>query len=194
MALDQLLAALEREAHASAEQITADARRQAEAITAAGQAGLAERRQSARQAAEQQARAALDQALAEATREARREQLLARERLLDRVFAAADALLPGAIAQPAYLATLASRVAEASRCVAGRPAALHGPPALEAPLRRIAAGIPDLAVSVDADAGAGFVLTSSDGAISVEDTLQHRLRRDRAALARTALHALDAPQ
>ncbi len=194
MPIDQLLAALEREARGSAELIAADARRQAEAITAAGQAELAERRQSARQAAESRARASADQALAQAARDARRDVLLARERLLDRVLAAANALLPGAIERPEYLATLAPRIAEASRCVGDRPATVHGPPALEAPLRNIATGFPQLTVAVDAGVGAGFVLTGSDGTITVEDTLQGRIRRDRASLARIALRVLEAPR
>jgi len=194
MPIDQLLAALEREARASADQITAEARHEADAIVAAGQAELAERRRSARQAAEVRARAAADLTLAQATRDGRRDVLLARERLLDRVFAAAERLLPGAIERQDYLATLAARVADASRCIGENAGTLGCPPALEQPLQRIAAGLPGLAVALDAGVGAGFVLNSSDGTITVEDTLEARLRRDHAALARVALQAVAAPR
>ncbi len=192
MPLDQLLAALQRDARAAADAITADAAREAERIVAAADAEVAAQRDAATRAALARARAVADQSVSEAARAVRREVLVARDAMLERVFAAAVARLPEALGRADYLASLDARVAEALRCVGDAPAVVRASPQLEQPLRALRSAQPRLSLEVDRDGNAGFVLIANDGSVTVEDTLQSRMRRDRPSLARLALGAVDA--
>ncbi|HEU5358581.1 MAG TPA: hypothetical protein VFU45_05665 [Gemmatimonadales bacterium] len=191
MALDQLLAALERDAHAAADRALADARREAARIEADTERDIAVRRESAAGAVIAGQRAALEQELAGAGRRVRAEVLGARERLLARVSAAMRAALPAAAAGPAYRASLPGRIA-AARGYLGpdEPVVLECPP----DLARLAAPLvtADRTVSIRTveGRGSGFRLATADGVVEVDDTLESRLASSWRLLARTALERL----
>ena len=117
MALDHLLAGLEREAAAQADALLAGARTEAARITAEADARLARRRTVEFGAEEAKLRGAAEAALGAARRSGRGQVLEARGRFLDRVFAAAQALFPATLAGDAYHAVLPDHVAEGLRGV-----------------------------------------------------------------------------
>jgi vacuolar-type H+-ATPase subunit E/Vma4 len=85
MALADLLHTLEREAAGRADARLADARAEAERLTAATAAELAARREQALAAREQALRAEAERSIVTATRDAERTRLLAQHELLARV-------------------------------------------------------------------------------------------------------------
>lgn len=192
MPLEHLLAALERDATAQAEHLVAEARATAALLTSTAAQAIERRRGETREVHEREQRAVVQAALSTARRAARREVLEARERLLDRVFAAARSALPQALAHRAYRAALPERLAAALACVEeGGEAALRVPAALAADVRAAVSGNGRVTVSVDHDAGSGFRLTTADGILEVDDTLETRLDTQRPRLARDVLRQLE---
>lgn len=192
MPLDQLLAALEREASRTGEHLLAEARAEAERLTAGTEREIAQRRDTAAAAAAGEQRGALERAISDAARAARRDTLIARERLLARVFAAVRTALPETIAQSSYRASLPTRVAAAVACFDDRePTVLRCPASLVASLQSIVAEHPAITVQESHDAGSGFRLATADGTIEVDDTLESRLETARPSLARKALQQLE---
>ena len=190
MPLEHLLAALERNATAQTARFLAEARAEAERITAADAAAIDRRRGETLGAREREHRAALEAALSTARRAARREVLEARERLLERVFAVARAKLAEALGQSAYRAALPGRVAAALACIGEADATLSCPASLAAGLREAVSGNGRVTVRVDPAVGSGFRLRTTDGAVEVDDTLETRLEARRPELAREALRQL----
>jgi vacuolar-type H+-ATPase subunit E/Vma4 len=192
MPLDHLLAALERDATAQAERLVAEARATADRLTSAAAEAIERRRGETLGAHEREQRAVVQAALSTARRAARRDVLEARERLLDRVFAAARAALPQALAHQAYRAALPERLAAALACVeeAGE-AALRVPAAIAADVRSSVSGNGRVTVRVDPAAGSGFRLATADGTLEVDDTLETRLDAQRPRLARDVLRQLE---
>lgn len=192
MPLDHLLAALERDATAQAERLVAEARATADRLTSAAAEALERRRGETLGAHEREQRAVVQAALSAARRAARRDVLEARERLLDRVFAAARAALSQALAHQVYRATLPERLAAALACVAeSGEATLRVPPTLAADVRAAISGNGRVTVHVDHGAGSGFRLATADGTIEVDDTLETRLDAQRPRLARHVLRQLE---
>jgi vacuolar-type H+-ATPase subunit E/Vma4 len=192
MPLDHLLAALERDATAQAEHLMAQARATADQLTSAAAEAIERRRGETLGAHEREQRAVVQAALSAARRAARRDVLEARERLLDRVFAATRSALPQALAHQAYRAALPQRLAAALSCVedAGE-AALRVPAALAADVRAAISGNGRVTVRVDHTAGSGFRLATADGILEVDDTLETRLDTQRPRLARDVLRQLE---
>jgi vacuolar-type H+-ATPase subunit E/Vma4 len=192
MALDQLLAALEREALRTAEQLVADAHAEAARITAEAERQVEQRRATALATAEQGQRAALERTVADAARASRHETLAEREALLARLFTAVRSALPQAIAQPAYLESLPARLAAAQACFEeGQPLVLRCSESLRATLQALIAPQPGITVEPIAGPGTGFLLASADGAMEVDTTLETGLEAARMRLARTALRQLE---
>lgn len=192
MPLDQLLAALERDATAQAERLLAEARATADRVTAAAAESIERRRGETLGAHEREQRAVVQATLSAARRAARRDVLQARERLLDRVFAAARSALPQALAHPTYRAALPERLAAALACVeAGGEAEVRVPAALAADVRTAVSGASRVTVRVDHDADSGFRLTTADGILEVDDTLETRLNAQRPRLVRDVLRQLE---
>jgi vacuolar-type H+-ATPase subunit E/Vma4 len=191
MPLDQLLAALEREAGRTAEHLLDAARAEADQLAGSTERAIAGRRDTAAGVTMSQQRAVLERAVSDAARAARRDTLIARERLLARVFDAVRAALPDAIAKPSYHASLPTRVAAALACFDEREAAvLHCPASLVAVLQSIVAGRATVTVQEGLAGGSGFRLATTDGTIEVDDTLESRLETTRPSLARKALRQL----
>jgi vacuolar-type H+-ATPase subunit E/Vma4 len=192
MPLDQLLAALERDATAQAERLVAEARATADRVTSAAAESIERRRGETLGAHEREQRAVVQAALTAARRTARRDVLEARERLLDRVFAVARAALPLALTHQVYRAALPERLAAALACVeeAGE-AAIRVPATLSAAVRKAVPGNGRVTVRVDHAAGSGFRLATADGTLEVDDTLETRLDAQRPRLARDVLRRLE---
>jgi vacuolar-type H+-ATPase subunit E/Vma4 len=191
MGLEHLLDALERDAKGQIDQLLAQARAEADGVTAAAAAALAQRRAAAADAREHTRLLEVEQAVTRARRAARRLVLEARERLLERVFAAVRGALPAAAAGPGYRARLPAALAGALAAIGGGQAVIRCPAALAPELERLRPpATPAVPVVVDPAAGSGFRLASADGAVEVDDTLESRLERLRPALARQVLAEL----
>ena len=191
MGLEHLLEALERDAKAQIEQLLAQARAEAEGVTAATTAALAQRQSAAAETRERTRLIEVEQAVTRARRAARRSVLEARERLLERVFADARSELPAAAAGAGYRAGLPAALAGALAAVGGEEVVIHCPEALVQDLERLRpATTPRARVVVDPETGSGFRVASADGAVEVDDTLESRLDRLRPELARRVLAQL----
>lgn len=191
MALDQLLAALEREAHAVADRALDDARRAAARVEADTERDIAARRESAAGAVIAEQRAALERDLAEAGRRVRGAVLVARERLLARVYSAMRTELPAAAAGAAYRASLPGRIAAARGYLdPDEPVVLECPPDLAGLLVPLVASDRTVSVRTVEGAGVGFRLATLDGVVEVDDSLAARLESSRHLLARSALDRL----
>lgn len=191
MALDHLLAALEREARSEADRLLAEARAAAEQTTAASDARLAAQRERSLGARLREQQAELESALSVARLSARHQVLDARERLLDRILAALRAACPAALASEGYQQRAPERIAAALACIDPvEPVILSGAPPLGTALAR-AAGQRDVAtVQEDATLGSGFRVATTSGTLVVTDTLEGRIAARRPELARLALHQL----
>ncbi len=191
MALDELLAALEREVRADADRLLEEARADATAWTAACEARSAEQHEIALGQHLRRTHAALESVLAEARHAARQEVLEGRDQLLERIFTAAHDACPEAITRASYLATLPDRVAAAIACHPPDAAlVLSAPPALLQELERQVAGDPRITVREDPRAGSGFRCVAADGRVAVVETLESRLAARRTDLARATLRRL----
>ena len=180
--LDHLLAALEREATGQGDAVRAAARAEADRITADAEARLARRRSDTLGARTAELRGEAEQALGEARRSGRKAVLQARERFLARVFDAARGMLPAALESSAYRTALPGHVADAVRAVGDEPAVIRCPAALREAVRSAVLGRTQLSVESDAT-HLGVTVTTADGAVIVDNTLEGRLERLRPQLA-----------
>ena len=191
MALDHLLDALTREAQATAERLRADARAEAATLTALSVEVAGRQRQAEIDHVVRRRRDEVERAVALARHGARDEVLRARERLLQRVERALRAACPAALASPRYRAELPRRVEGALACFPeGELVSARCAAALVEPI--LAAWPSGWKVEARADEtlGSGFVLSSADGSIDIEDTLEARCDALRPDLERRALHLL----
>jgi vacuolar-type H+-ATPase subunit E/Vma4 len=192
MPLEHLLVALERDADAQAQELRAEARAAAATVASACEERLARRRREVVGAREAELRAAAELALGEARRVGRRAVLEARQRLLERVFAAAQTALPDAGAGANYRGALPGHVAEAVACIGDEPGVIRCPATLVPALRAAVTRYKQLEVRVDATIAAGFRLATADGGIEVDHTLAGHLERSRPRLALELLARLSA--
>jgi vacuolar-type H+-ATPase subunit E/Vma4 len=103
--------------------------------------------------------------------------LEARQRLLERIIAAARGALPAALASPAYRATLPQHVAQGLRAVGDGPAVIQCPEPLVPAVQEAVAGRHDVAVRADAASAPGVIVSTTDGVIEADNTLVGRLER-----------------
>jgi len=181
--IDHLLAALEREAAGQADALLAAARADADRITRDVEARLARQQSEVLDARARELRGAAQGALGETQRAARKTALEARDRFLARVFEAARAMLPAALGSDAYRAALPGHVADALHAVGDEPAVIHCPESLGDAVRTAVADRKQLVVTCDAAARPGVTVTTRDGAVVVDNTLEGRLERLRQRLA-----------
>ena len=191
MALDHLLEALTREAEATAERLRADARAEAATLTALSVEVAGRRRQAEVDQVVRRRRDEVERAVALARHGARDEVLRARDRLLRRVERAVRAAFPAALASPQYRAGLPRRMEGALACFPeGEVVAARCAAALVEPVSAAWPGGRRAEVRADETLGSGFVLSSADGTIDIEDTLEARFEALRPELERRALHLL----
>lgn len=192
MALDDLLRELTRRAETEIAETLANARTTADAIRAGAEAQCAARATTDHDTHAQTAGAIMERAVAEAVRAGRRGELDARARARDRVFTAVRARLAEVGRSEAYRAILPARLAEAIAAIGDSPAEIRCAPALVGVMIPLVADHPTLHVVADADVVAGFHIAAADGRVDVDETLDHRLDGEAAALSLVAMRALEA--
>lgn len=177
MALEQLLATLEREAEAKAAAALTAARAEATRIEGESAAGLEQRRASRLAARDAELRVESEREVAAARRETQKAVLAARQRFLDRVFAAARSAVRSAASDPVFLARLPGDLATARAYLRDGPVTVRHRPELMEPLARLTAGDPSIRLVSDPEAGTGIQLEDADGSVEVDHTLEGRLDR-----------------
>ena len=188
MGLPHLLEALERDANGEIARLHAAAETEVTRITAESSAAVAERRRMAADESDRHRQSEVERALTVARRAARRATLDARQRLLDRVFAAVAGQLPAALQLPAYQQSLSAALERALAAVGAGPLVIQCTPALLPLLERFK---PDaITIVADASIGNGFVVRVPDGTLEVLDTLEERLERQRPQLTRRVIAQL----
>lgn len=185
-----LLATLERAADAEINRVMDEARAQAADLTRAAEQRMAERRAATLGKRETEARAQHERALAAARLTARAQVLEARAALLDRVFRELRAVLPAVARSAAYRRNLAAQWQRLRAFVGDRPATVRSMPALATTLRRLIHTNGRVRIQSDARIAAGFCVTTTDGELDVDGSLESRLERLRPQLALEALAAL----
>lgn len=189
MGLPHLLEALERDANGEIARLLAAAETEATRITTESSAAVAERRRMAADESDRHRQSEVERALTIARRAARRATLDARQRLLDRVFAAVAGQLPAALQLPAYQQSLSAALERALAAVGAGPLVIQCTPALLPLLKRLRK--PDeVTIVADATIGNGFVVRVPDGTLEVLDTLEERLERQRPQLTRRVIAQL----
>jgi vacuolar-type H+-ATPase subunit E/Vma4 len=183
MALDHLLAALERDGTAQVEALLAEARVTVAAVTREADERVAQRRRDALATREAAVRQSTESALADARHASRRRMLDARQRLLDQVRGAAHALLPEAVNGASYRAALPRHIAEALEAAGDEPVVIRCRDGLVPVVQPIVAPQARVTVRGDASVPPGMVVTTADGVIEVDQTLDGRLERLQARLA-----------
>ena len=191
IALDHLLAALERDGSAQAEALLTEARATAAAVTREADERVAQRRRDALATCEAAVRQSAESALAEARRDSRRRMLDARQRLLDQAFDAAHALFPDSVQGAPYRAAVARHVADALEATGDEPVVIRCPEALVPVVQAVVVSRTHVTVQGDAAVPPGIFVTTMDGVIEVDQTLDGRLERLRAQLALEVLARLD---
>jgi vacuolar-type H+-ATPase subunit E/Vma4 len=188
--IDALLSTLEREAEVEIARVMEDARaRAAELITAAEQR-MAARRQLSLEQRTEEARAEHERALAGARATARAQVLAARAALLDRLFARLHSELPAVAASAPYRAALGRQLEDLSTFAGDRSITVRCNPALAAALRRVMKANGRWPIRPDSSIAGGFRLTTDDGTLEIDATLEDRLEQLRPRLALEALAAL----
>ena len=188
--IDALLATLEREAKTEISRVLDDARaRAAEIVAAAQQRSTALREQTLEQRTAT-ARAEHDRALATTRATARAQVLAARGALLDRLFDRLRAELPAVARSAVYRAGLARELERLKAFAGDRSVTVRCNPALVATLRNVVKRNGRLPIRPDVHNTAGFRLSTADGTLEIDATLENRLERLRPQLALEALAAL----
>jgi vacuolar-type H+-ATPase subunit E/Vma4 len=177
VAIEHLLAALERDAAAERDAILGAAREEAAGVARNAEERLARLRQDVVGPKERELRAAAAAAVVEARRRARGDVLAARDRLLSRVRAAAVERLPAAVADPRYTAVLPTHFAEAVAFLGDGRVIVRCAPAIADRLGRDAATRSGVTVVPDPRTTTGFTIESEDGAVVVDNGLEARLAR-----------------
>lgn len=175
MALDHLLAVLEAEADAEAARVLDEARQTADQTRRRCEADLAERRRRDRQSLESQRATEVEFALVAARRHARREELEARERLLARVLDSARNRLVTLLRTPELGNAIGALVGPALECLATRSATIRAHPDLTELLQQAVGNWTGVRVLPDPRIGTGFCLTSDDGSLKIDVTLEARM-------------------
>jgi V/A-type H+/Na+-transporting ATPase subunit E len=186
VALDDLLNAIKAEAAARMAEELDTARLEADGILAAARAGFERTRAETLSAREAELHAAAGARLAAAGREARSVILQARERLLDDVLTVALDRLADASRSDAYRSTLAARLDAALVYLGEAPGVIRCSPDLVEPLASLATAEADaggeLTVEADGAIRGGFRLSSHDGGLEIDETLEGRLEQLRPAI------------
>ncbi|NIP56860.1 MAG: hypothetical protein GWM92_01935 [Gemmatimonadetes bacterium] len=193
-----MLRILRQEAEERREEVVERARAEAEAIVAEAREEAEERRARHRADVEGEARARARIGIAEARRRARERVLTARTEALDEVFRETGELLSDAASSDAYRELLPGLLTSALAHVAGEDLEVRCSPGLqeivEAALAETGAGKGETrggarvaadrvaTFEVDSSLAPGFRITDSDGALTVDGTLEAALRRLRPRL------------
>ncbi|MBX6363835.1 MAG: hypothetical protein IRZ00_08205 [Gemmatimonadetes bacterium] len=175
MALEHLLAAIEREGEAAVARELDAARGEAEHILADARARVEARRAERLAARERELRASLEAELAAERRRAAGDLLRARWRLVERIVEAARAELPAAVESAAFAEALPAQLEDALAYLGDDGGIVRCSPALAPLVSTWLAGRPG--ISVEPCAELLGIRVDGNGAVEVDDTLDARLRR-----------------
>ena len=194
MALDHLLAALERDATRTAEQRIEAAEAEATRLRSAARAKADALRAGRVQAEEKRLREEIDRLLLVERRRLRAEMLRHRQALLDEVLATVEAKLPAATLDPANRSGLGRDLNRALTYVNGIPAVVHAPPDLVGWARDALDGRSGITVQADPAIASGLTVTTVDGSVVIDATLASRLRQSWPELSMKLLAWLERPE
>ncbi|GIW53579.1 MAG: hypothetical protein KatS3mg081_2934 [Gemmatimonadales bacterium] len=183
MGLEELLAALERDAVEEAESIRSAARAEAERIVSQAKEALQSRHEARLRSLEVGLRRELEMALTAARRAARRRVLEAKWRAIGKILEAVKDKVPRVLENPQWRAVLIQDCLDSLEVLAGRPGKISATPALVEDIKAALEGRSEIEVIADAGVGTGFRIESADGALEVDGTLEKRLEREREGLA-----------
>jgi len=194
VSVEPLIRALEREAREEIRDLQDRARREADRLI--GEASAEEEERLERTLAERGARLRAEDGArrAGARLGARRRVLEARRRCLDRAFAGAAGRLPKLLLGPARDDLARRLLAAALDCAGERPVEIRCPGALEETVRTLLAALPDATrrrLVVDDAVGSGLVLTSDDGRLHIDATLEGQLETLRTRIEIEVVRTLD---
>ncbi len=183
MALIDLIADLQQQAKAQADEILEAARREAQAIEQEAARDISEQFEALLGRKEDESRADARAAVAAARRAAMQDTLEARASLISRVFERAHSLLPEVSVSGDYLDTLGRSLDEALEFVDGDGAEVRCSPGMTRAIGAALKGQKGLTVTEDAEITSGFVVTDKTGSVVVDERLDARLSRMQRALA-----------
>lgn len=182
MAVDALLAALERAAKADAEARLEAVRARAAEVTASAETVAARRIAEAEEKLLAEERALIQRDTAAVAREWKEQRLTARATVLDRVFSLAAEQLT-ALPVSRYTGQVTALCDEALAYLEGRPATLSARPEVAAILALHVQGQALVTVAADPASAPGVVARTDDGEVTVDNGLAARLGRQRPDLA-----------
>ncbi len=182
MTVDALLELLERDAEAEAAKLLSVAEHRAEDIRSRADAEARSRREEALKLLEEGGRRAVACETAAAARRFRESRLQERAQVLERIFAEAEQELRSASPER-YGWLLPELLRETLRFLEGTPSVIHCRPEVAPLLEQMHSDPGALTVSSSAEAAAGILGETADGAVVVDNTLPALLRRRQAELA-----------
>jgi vacuolar-type H+-ATPase subunit E/Vma4 len=177
MALDHLLAALERDATRTAEQRVEAAEAEATRLRSAARAKADALRADRLQAQEKRLREEIERVLLVERRRLRAEMLRRRQALLDQALVMVEAKLPAATLDPANRSGLGRDLDRALTYVNGIPAVVRTPTDLVGWARDALDGRSGITVQADPAITSGLTVTTVDGSVVIDATLATRLRQ-----------------
>jgi vacuolar-type H+-ATPase subunit E/Vma4 len=187
MALDALLQVITEDADAEAQRVLDSARAEAEAIRAAADVRDEQRLTEASAARETELRQELEAKRSRALTGTRMWVLKSRAKFVDRIFAAAEAELPGVLERSASPDALVRLCREALDYFPPGHARIRTRAGLARRLSGVPLGVAE--VVTDDTVPEGVIVESPDGRSRVDNTLVARLQRRRTALAIALLAA-----
>jgi vacuolar-type H+-ATPase subunit E/Vma4 len=193
MALEHLIAALEREAETKIGAELDAARAKAASLEAEAGGRVARLRAEALEEQRVRLQQEAERIVAAARREARQELLLARHRLLDRVLHRALELAPDVARSPAYRVGLPDDLVGAMSYIGQSAAVVRCSPALAAEMQPLLVGHGEWRLEVDPALAPGFQVAAADGSVVVDRTLPRRLQLEHARLRLEILQDLGEP-
>ena len=183
MAGSDLDTELRRSAERAAESILSAARADAERLASDADRLIRDRRREVKKDKEAEYRAEARVVIAAERHAAMRAVLLARTRVINRVFERARALLPGAAETDAYVSALGSELTEALQFVDNDGAVVRCSVDLVPAVQDALRGRPEVTIEPEADFGTGFVVVGGGGSVLVDGRLETRIDRLASALA-----------
>jgi len=175
MALEDLIARLDRDGARRVAELREKAGAEAAALLAQAAVASGEHRDGELGKRRAARRAVLDAELAEARQRARADRLLAQRARLAQIFARARALLPDFCASPAYAAALPGHLREALRYVEGLPIEVACAKAFAPLLRPLVEARPGATLREDDGLAPGVRVSALDGSVFIDATLPARL-------------------
>lgn len=181
MAIEPLLSALGEDAERDIREIAEAACAEADRIRVAAEAHVKQRCEAALQSREATLRSEGDAHRARALREARASMLRARDAFLERVFLAVTTQLRGELRKPERGVALAKLLSEALEYVAGDATICCRADVAER-LRQRVGSLNGAKLVAAETVGEGVVVKADDGSVTIDNTLENRLRSLRPAL------------